>query len=458
MSENSSISEHIEKNIPKTESLEDKESLIDQAKKVLEKNWTGKFTRPAVPLYPHQWSWDSAFASIGYSHYDQERAEKELRRLFTGQWKNGMIPHIVYSDQEDVDYFPGPEFWHTDAVPDAPDRPATSGICQPPIHATAVLRLLENSPDRAVAQEFAADIFPKLKEWHDFLYRKRDPQNEGLVYIRHPWSSGQDNSPSWDKALNRIKLSDDDRPEYERTDNAFIEAAERPSDAHYDRYAYLIDFFRLRNYDEEKIRQDECPFMVQDVLFNSVLCQAGRDMAQIAEWLGKDPEPFEKQAHKTARAINKKLWDDNHGIYVSYDLISDEQIEVHMLSGFTPLCASVPSPIRAERIYKYLNTHSFARVEGSYLAVPNYDRQAPGFSQRKYWRGPIWINMNWLLYQGLRRYGYKAYNQLIKESIIKLASEYGFYEYYNPKSGEGYGTKDFSWSAALLIDILHDKE
>lgn len=458
MSDSPSVSEDVKKSAPGGESSSDKESLTDQAKEVLEKNWTGKYTRPAIPLYPHQWSWDSAFIAIGCAHYDLERAEKELQRLFTGQWDNGMIPHIVYNKQEDIDYFPDPEFWHTNAVQGAPDDPATSGICQPPIHATAVRRLLENATDRVVAQEFAADLFPKLEKWHNFLYRERDPHDEGLVYIRHPWASGQDNSPSWDEALNRIKLTEEERPDYERTDDKYVEAAERPTDSSYDRYAYLIDFFRLRNYDEEKIWQDGCPFMVQDILFNSVLCQAGRDMAQIAEWLEKDPEPFYKQAQKTAKAINNKLWDDNHGIYVSYDMISDEQIEVHMLSGFLPLFAGVPSPIRAERIYKYLNTRSFARVKGSYLAVPNYDRREPDFSQRKYWRGPIWINMNWLLYQGLRRYGYKEYNQLIKKSVIKLASEYGFYEYYNPESGEGYGAKDFSWSAALLIDILHDKE
>lgn len=434
------------------------DSLIEEAKEVLDKNWTGSFTKPAPQLYPHQWSWDSAFIAIGLAHYDLERAKKELRRLFSGQWSNGMIPHIVFSEpREENPYFPGPDFWQTQNVEEAPDHLATSGICQPPVHATAVRRIIENNPDKTAAQEFAAELFPKLKAWHDFLYRERDPHDEGLMYIRHPWSSGQDNSPNWDEALERMQLSDEDIPEYRRTDDQFIEAAERPTNANYDRYVYLVDFFRKRGYNEKAIRQDGCPFMIQDVLSNSLLCQSGRDMAQLAEWLGEDPKPFDHQYRKTARAMNEKLWDDKFGIYTDYDMVSEQKIEIGMLSGFIPMFAGIPSPKRAVRLYEYLNTESFARVRGSYLAVPNYDRKQAEFSSQKYWRGPIWINMNWLVYQGLRRYGYKEYNKLIKESIIKLASEQGFNEYYNPETGQGYGVESFSWSAALAIDILYDK-
>ena len=433
-------------------------SLIEKAKKVLDNNWTGNFTVPSQSIYPHQWSWDSAFISMGYAHYDQLKAEKELRRLFEGQWSNGMVPHIVYNDKgEDFDYFPGPDFWEIIDLDQSPDDLLTSGICQPPIHATAVRHLLERADDRARAQAFAADLFSGLKKWHNFLYRERDPQHEGLVYIRHPWSSGQDNSPNWDEVLKKIDLDEKDIPDYERKDEDHVDSAERPTDENYDRFVYLIDFFRKREYNEEKIRKDGCPFMVQDILFNSLLCRAGRDLAQIAEWLGKNPMPFLKQAHKTAGAINRKLWDQNHGIYIDYDLKADEPIQIHMLSGFTPLFADIPSPVRAERMFNYLNTRSFCRLNNDQFAVPSYDRQEPEFSSNKYWRGPIWINMNWLLYKGLARYGHKSYDKKIKETIINLCRQHGFHEYYNPDNGEGYGSDNFSWSAALLIDILESE-
>ncbi|RME00598.1 MAG: hypothetical protein D6814_03220, partial [Calditrichaeota bacterium] len=56
--------------------------LQEQARNILSGNWTGKFTMPAANLYPHQWSWDSAFIAMGYAHYHQERAQQELRSLF----------------------------------------------------------------------------------------------------------------------------------------------------------------------------------------------------------------------------------------------------------------------------------------------------------------------------------------------------------------------------------------
>ncbi len=75
---------------PKTKDYEE-QSLLEEAKAVLEGNWTGTFTMPTPHLYPHQWSWDSAFIAIGYAHYNQEQAEQELRSLFEAQWNNGLI-------------------------------------------------------------------------------------------------------------------------------------------------------------------------------------------------------------------------------------------------------------------------------------------------------------------------------------------------------------------------------
>ena len=71
--------------------------LVQQAQMVLDFNWTGEYTMPGPRLYPHQWSWDSAFIAIGYSRYDQERATRELRHLFEAQWKNGLLPQLVFN-------------------------------------------------------------------------------------------------------------------------------------------------------------------------------------------------------------------------------------------------------------------------------------------------------------------------------------------------------------------------
>ena len=126
-------------------------SLGQQAMDVLEKNWTGSFTRPGALLYHHQWSWDAAFIAIGYAHYNQTRAEQELRSLFEGQWTNGLVPHIVFSP-EPTDYFPSFPFWEIEHNPLAPTQRQTSGIVQPPVHATAALHIYRHAQNSEQAR------------------------------------------------------------------------------------------------------------------------------------------------------------------------------------------------------------------------------------------------------------------------------------------------------------------
>src|SRR5437773_2083440 len=123
-----------------------RQELHAAARAVLAANDLGGFTKPAPRQYPHQWSWDSALIAIGLSRYDIPRARQEVRALLKGQWRNGMVPQIVYHTGPS-DYFPDPAFWQVERSPDAP-AVQTSGITQPPILATAVRLLHERSTDR----------------------------------------------------------------------------------------------------------------------------------------------------------------------------------------------------------------------------------------------------------------------------------------------------------------------
>src|SRR5690606_30212866 len=132
----------------------------------------GHATSPSTRLYPHQWSWDSAFVAIGYARTDQDRAEAELRSLFAAQWANGMLPHIVFVD-DGGPYFPGPEVWQTEVSADMPAGVRTSGIVQPPVHASAVWQLYRHAPDQDRAAKFCEIMLPRLEAWHAYLYRER---------------------------------------------------------------------------------------------------------------------------------------------------------------------------------------------------------------------------------------------------------------------------------------------
>ncbi len=171
--------------------------LLARAQAILDANRRGGFTVPSEKRYPHQWSWDSAFSAIGYARYDQARAAQELRSLFAAQWagRRPRAAHCLPSYRGPPYYFPGPDFWQSERNPCAPAPLRTSGIVQPPIHATAVWHLYRYAADRGRVTAFVAEIFPRLEAWHNYLYRERDPRGEHLVYTAHGhklrfWRSG----------------------------------------------------------------------------------------------------------------------------------------------------------------------------------------------------------------------------------------------------------------------------
>lgn len=434
---------------------QDNEALIRLAKTVLDFNWTGEYTKPGPRLYPHQWSWDSGLIAIGYARYDQDRAQRELNHLFDSQWKNGMLPQIVFNPHISGDYFPGADFWHADESPNAPRDSKTSGVVQPPIHATATLHIYRHAQNTKDARAFLEKAFPRLEAWHEYLYRDRDPEHEGLAYIRHPWESGMDNSPMWDPIMLRLQLRPDEIPDYHRADTHTVSAVDRPTSSSYDRFAWLVQLFAGLDYDEEKIRRD-CPFLVQDVLFNTLLCQAERDLAEIARVLGEDPSSSDERAEKTAHAINEKLWDEEHATYLDFDLVADHLIYVYVAPNFLTLYAGIPDEDRARRMVERLENTAFALGDENMTPVPSYDPRGFGFSPDRYWRGPVWINIDWLLMRGLERYGFEKHARSLRQTIIDLCGNQGFHEYFEPVAGYGQGSVLFSWTAALLLDVLLD--
>ncbi len=425
------------------------DDLARQAKAVLEANWMGHATRASARLYPHQWSWDSACIAIGYAGSNQERAQTELRWLFAGQWTNGLLPHIRFAD--DARYFPGPEFWQTDRSPNAPRHPRTSGIVQPPIHATAVRHVFHRARDGEQAKAFLRELMPGLVLWHEYLYRERT-RGDGLVEIWHPWESGMDNSPLWDVALARISPAREAMPDYERVDLDFVDAAQRPTNAEYDRYAYLVKLYRDWRYDSTRIRE-ESPFVVYDVLFNSLLVQANRDLAEIARVLELDPEPFDAWAEETAAGLEARLWDDAEGRYIDYDVRGGERIRAQTWAAYAPLFAGIPTPQRAGHMLERLMASTVA-IDGVGRVVTSVAPGDPNFDPALYWRGPAWPMSNWVVHAGLRRYGFDNEAAEIRNALLELVRREGFWEHYNAATGRGQGTEQVSWTAALVLDLL----
>jgi hypothetical protein len=427
--------------------------LVHEAMAVLEGNWLGRATRPSPRLYPHQWSWDAAFIAMGYAHYAPDRALQELESLFAGQWSNGMLPHIVFAEGEH-DYFPGPDFWQSELSPYAPRRPRTSGIVQPPIHATAALAIFREMEDPEQGRDFLARLMPRLAAWHLWLRRERVRDADSLVEIWHPWESGMDNSPLWDEALGR--LVPDPVRDWVRADLRHADERERPTHDQYDRYIHLVKLFRHHRYHPDRIAP-ATPFAVADVLYNSLWVKANRDLAEIARMLGADHSSFDRWADETATGMQSRLWDEEEAVYVDLDLVAGERIMTRVGAGFSPLFAGIPEPEQARRMVDHLVAAVGVRLDATTWMVPSLDPRHAGFLPTNYWRGPIWINVNWVLYHGLRRYGYHDLAGTLRRSMIELPRRSGFFEHYDPTTGRGHGAERFAWTAALVLDLLFEE-
>jgi hypothetical protein len=424
--------------------------LAAAAGSVLDANWLGSSTLPSPRLYPHQWSWDSAFVAIGNAERASDRARCELDTLFAAQWTNGLLPHIVFNPESEA-YFPGPETWRTEVSPHASPGRATSGIVQPPVHAVAAWRVHELAPEPDL--DWLARLFPRLAAWHDYLYRERDPEGDGLVAIRHPWESGMDDSPAWDAPLAAIELEPGAVPPYPRKDLTMARADERPTAAAYDQYVHLVETFKRFRYDEREIRARSA-FVVEDPCFNAILVAAGQCLARIAEAVGEDGARFREQAARTAAQVNTRLWNDALHAYVPFDRVARRQVLAPVAGGFVPLFAGIPSARQAQLMCRQLDSAHFWAHGGAGWPVPTCDRVFPGFVPSRYWRGPVWVNVNWLIARGLRRYRFAAYAEAIEAATLRLVRDGGFKEYFHPVTGEGLGSESFAWSAALVLDLL----
>ena len=427
-------------------------AIQKKAEAILEGNWVNGWTVPSRKLYPHLWNWDSGFTARGYLYVNPERAYEELRSLFRAQWSNGFLPHIVFNKRY-MQHFPGPDYWKAHRSGMIPEGMYTSGISQPPVHATMIARALDLDPDRSRAVSFMREMYEKLANLHRFFYDNRDPDNEDLVYIVHPWESGLDNSPLWDDTLSTITTSTRWASRMQKRYDQLSLNGERPQRAYIEKYSYLVQCLYRKRYDWASMH-DTHPFRVQDVLFNTILCRAEQDLALVAREIGKDPEPHLHRARRIAEACNRKLWDEEHGLYCDFDLSRGKLINRDTVFSYMPLFSGIPDKTRGMILLDTLRTHCFCVADGDCVAIPSYDMCQADFEGEFYWRGPVWVNVNWYLAQGVRDYGDRELSAWIEDSLLTLVHTHGFHEYYDPNTGRGLGAGDFSWTAALILDII----
>jgi hypothetical protein len=431
-------------------------NLARRAQAVLERNRRGDWTCPSGGIYAHQWLWDSCFVAVGLARVDPRRAAGELRALLRGQWTNGMLPHMIFaSGNHDLG---SRRIWKSNKNPQAPRGLATSCITQPPLPAVAAWHVAQALPvdDR---KTFLTEVFPKIVSYHRWLYRERDLRSTGLVTLIHPWECGLDTTPPWMQALSQmpepwwirlvLRLRLVRLVHSLRTDTRFAPAVERPSDD--DGLRMVVLARRARRHDFELRRIPPWgSVLIEDLGFNALLAVANQALARIAADLDQtiDPE-LEHLFRRTPTAI-EQLWDEASGQYYSRDAVTHQLIKIPTVATFLPLWAGVPSQSRAERLVALLKQPGFWPG----FPVPSVATDAPQFDSERYWKGPTWVNMNWAIIQGLSVYAETQLVDELRRRTLDLIDRSGFAEYFSPLTGRGFGAHEFSWTAALLLDLV----
>jgi len=418
--------------------MTDKIALIESAKNILLKNNVDGYTVPTHGLYPFQWNWDAAITALGWMKVDESRAWLEIEMLLKGQWDNGMVPHIIFHKPVDS-YFPGPDVWGVkNTIP-------TTAISQPPVLVSVVKLMVEQANDKALAQAKLAEMLPSLIAYHKWWYNDRDPENTGLVVSYHPWESGMDNSPAWDESLDAVPPV---TYKYKRKDLDHVDSDERPHAEQYDRYIYLVDFFKQSNFDSEVIYRD-CPYKMYDVGIISILHKATKELVTLCEQSGSESEQitwFNQKLSATEAAI-KTLWSAEHNSFLNQDAITKKSFPVLTTGTMLVVYAELVSNDQLALIKPLFNDWL---KETEYGMSSTYAKCAE-FEPQRYWRGPVWLHINWLLALGAEHYGLTEESEQLKQASERLITEVGYFEYFNSKTGAGCGGDEFSWTAAIAL-------
>lgn len=401
----------------------------------------GAYTVPNGRVYPFQWNWDSAFVALGFDAFDRDRAWTELETLFKAQWPDGFVPHIVFW-ADDEGYFPGPDVWRSGTTP------RTSGITQPPVAASVIRRLWASAVAAGEGDAYRPrllQLLPKLLAWHRWFAAFRDPDRRGVVVTTHPWETGRDNSPEWDVPGEPIDVSD--VGDYVRRDTGHLDAKMRPTKLEYDRYLALVQYGRAQGWNHAAIR-DGNPFQVGDVGMSMILLRANRDLHALVAAFGAagDADWLAGQVALSEAGIGW-LWNDAARTWNSRDRLTDRHSGFVTSASFLCWYAGLSEPAKDAAMQAH-----FDRIAGrvAYL-MPSLDPDDPGFQMIRYWRGPVWAVVNYMVGSGLSEMGDPARGEKVRADTAALMRADGFYEAYSPVDGLGSGGDDFSWTAAIWL-------
>ena len=383
------------------------------------------YVMPSIGRYEWQWFWDSCFHAIALSTLDVELAKAELNTLLIPQREDGFIGHLTYwgrwgSLASAVTGQTSPGEW----------RRRHSGMIQPPVLAHALLRIAEESGD----VEYLGDVLPKVGRYYEWLSRERDVDGDGLIGVISPYECGLDNSPAYDAEL----------------------GLHRPSRRQLLWKNWLLDWHNALLGKGHSFRHlnERNRFVMIEPFLNAVYADGWDAIATMHELLDQNEESRTAREMRitTMEALNEQCWDASLGRWIylrGAARIPDYTLAVGSI--FPLIIGGQDSAKVAEVVERHLTNEDEFWTP---YPVPSVSASEPTFDaegESTIWRGPVCMNLNWLLSRGLRRHGFDSVAQEIETKSIEMASR-DFREFYSPLTGRGMRGTDFGW-ATVAVDM-----
>ncbi|GAA1778223.1 amylo-alpha-1,6-glucosidase [Agromyces lapidis] len=349
---------------------------------------------PSKIGYVGVWQWDAYFIAVGLRHGDPALAREQLEIAFRFPSADGQLPDVVH--EEGV-------LATSDDLPQADRdrlRRAGSQIADPdapvpltkPPLAAWALRKVLEVED---APEWARAQLAVVRRSQDWWFAGSDLDGDGMPEYGHPYSSGLDDSPIFDGPL--------------------------PTTAP-DLGAYLV---------------------LQDLELAALAERYGADAAG-------DPRGHRERAERTLELL-LGMWDEASGRFLAR--AAGDEVASDAVVGFMPLLTGrLPQNVADALLAALGDPERYALP----WAVPTVSAADPDFSAERMWRGPVWVNTNTLIVEGLRASGHpELARELAERTVALVVHGGGPHEYFNPLTGRKArtATTAFGWSAALFIDL-----
>jgi neutral trehalase len=190
--------------------------------------------------------------------------------------------------------------------------------------------------------------------------------------------------------------------------------------------------------------------VIEDLAFNAILAVANRALLRLADDFDVELAPDLRHACAATDAALEQLWDPAGGQYYSRNATTGELIRIPTVATFLPLWAGDGAAPHAESLVTRLTSPPSWPA----FPVPSVPTDAAQFEAERYWKGPTWVNVNWIIIQGLRRAAKPALAGELVDRTLDLVRARGFFEYFSSLEGTGFGAAEFSWTAALVLELL----